>query len=680
MKYTIPLYNIRQSDQMVVGNKAALLGEFAKSRQIQIPRGFVVPVYVFDATIVASGIYASLYQRIYETNFEDRKEIERTARFAIRKIQNMRIPESMLAEIAQATRKLEYGIFAVRSSAIVEDETGLSWAGQFETVLGVSINTLEKDIKKVWASMFSYKALSYRAMHRCTHDSYGMAVIVQELIPAHVSGVGFSMHPSPGFENIHIVEAVSGMGSMLVSGKENPDSYIIEKRRHTLIDASIAIQKKENVLAGGRLISRKLSQQQGARMLLSREDVRILSRNMKSLEKRLGVPVDIEWAKYKDQIILLQARPITYKTHYTEIYTHKLVWHKQIQAFLVSEIWAASERYVKKLLGINTIADPIFVHDSNSGIDVYYHKEDIRNKPMLLLEFYKNNPALFTKAFQHYMKLVDEMRSVDFLKRSVEEIFNVLERAWPFMGVLYILLDLRDRGVMLPKWLEKKAVHARIAGEKVSHDVLSHILTEREVIFGGPVGGFYHTDFLTKREIVAGVSVSASKLRQRGKKTFAYYQDKIYTGRLARQLVKEKTFITNLNSLTGDGKLFGRCIYPGKISGFVYVSNVHTDMYSMPNGYILATKSLSPECVPFLPEGVTGIVIEEGGEFSHGAILARERKIPCIVGVKNITKILKTGDEIFVNVNSGVVEITRLKDKKHPRNSSLSSKGLTFGA
>ncbi|HEC30706.1 MAG TPA: hypothetical protein ENI66_01690 [Candidatus Yonathbacteria bacterium] len=660
MKYTIPLQTIKQKDKIAVGNKAAFLGEFAKSRQIQIPRGFVVPVYVFDATIVASGIYASLYKRIDETDFEDRKDIERTGRFAVRKIQNMRIPEFMLAEIAQAARKLEYGVFAVRSSAIVEDEAGLSWAGQFETVLGASVNTLEQDIKKVWASMFSYKALIYRATHKRTHDPYGMAVIVQELIPAHVSGVGFSTHPN--FElNIHTVEAVSGMGNMLVSGKENPDLYIIEKKKHKLIDASIVIQKKESVFIKGNLVSRKLSRLKGARMLLSQEDASVLSKNMGFLEKQLGVPVDIEWAKCGDQIILLQVRPITYKTSHTETYTHKLVWHQQVQAFLVTEIWAASERYAKKLLGINTIADPIFVHNSNSGIDIYYHKDDIRNKPMLLLEFYKNNPVLFTKTFQRYMKLVNEMKSVDFLKRPVGDIFKVLERAWPFMGVLYILLGLRDRGVYLPKLLEKKVVHARITGEKISHSILSHILMGREATFGLLDEGFYYTDFLTKREIIAGVSVSASKLQERSKKTFVYYQDKIYTGRQARQLVKEKTFTTNLKRLIDDGKLSGRRIYLGKMSGFVYVSSVHSDMYDMPNGYILVTKSLSPECVPSLPEGVTGIITEQGGEFSHGAILARERKIPCIVGIKNITKILKTGDAVSANVNSEKIEIKSMQ-------------------
>ncbi len=100
-----------------------------------------------------------------------------------------------------------------------------------------------------------------------------------------------------------------------------------------------------------------------------------------------------------------------------------------------------------------------------------------------------------------------------------------------------------------------------------------------------------------------------------------------------------------------------RRIYPGKISGRVYVSNVYTDMYNLPNGHILITKTLSPECVSFLPKDIAGIITEEGGEFSHGAILARERKISCIVGVKNITKILKTGDEISVSAQGEVLRL-----------------------
>ncbi len=642
---------------MAVGNKAALLGEFARNTQMRIPRGFVVPAYVFDATLVANDIYIAVFQRIYKTDFNDRRDIALAARFAMRKVQSMHIPKFILLEIIRAAQNLNGDMFAVRSSAVVEDKIKLSWAGQFETILGASVSTLERDIKKVWASMFSYNALSYRAIHKRIYDSYGMAVIVQELIPAQISGVGFSVHPNSDFEDVHTVEAVSGIGKLLVSGKESPDVYFIEKKWHTLIDASIKIQKKESVFVARKLISRKMSRSRGARMLLSREDAKTISRNMSFLEKQFGVPVTIEWSKYKNQINLLQVRPISQKRK-VGLYTHKIVWHKQVQAFLVTEIWAASERYTKKLLGINAVADPIFVHKLNSGVDVYYHKDDIRNKPIVLLDFYRDNPELFIKALQHYMKLVDEMKSVAFLERSSFEIFDVLERAWPFMGVLYVLLDLRARGVVLPKWLEKEVVRARIVGEKISHNIFSHILSERETAVGGPAGEFYYTDFLTKKEIITGVFVAANTLRRRSKKIFVYYQDEIYIGTRAQKLMKEKIF-AGLKSFHYDGELYGKRIYSGKISGSVYVYNVYTDMHNIPNGYILVARSLSPECVSFLPKGIAGILIEEGGEFSHGAILARERKIPCIVGIKDITKILKTGDEISVSAKGEVLELKK---------------------
>jgi len=274
-----------------------------------------------------------------------------------------------------------------------------------------------------------------------------MAVIVQELVPAQVSGVGFSVNSNSEYEDVYTVEAVLGMGNMLVSGKETPDSYVIAKKEHLLIDVSISVQKKASIFIGDKLTSKKLSRSQGSRMFLSQKDVIVLSKYMKFLEEQLRVPVDIEWAKHGNQITLLQVRSITYKMPHVEIRTHKLVWHKQVQAFLVTEIWAASEKYyAKKNLGIKATADPMFVYNPNSGTDAYYNKDDIRNKPVQLLEFYKNKPALFNKAFKQYMKLVEKMESDNFLERPLVEIFDTLERAWPFMGVLYILLDLCDRG------------------------------------------------------------------------------------------------------------------------------------------------------------------------------------------------------------------------------------------
>ncbi len=77
-------------------------------------------------------------------------------------------------------------------------------------------------------------------------------------------------------------------------------------------------------------------------------------------------------------------------------------------------------------------------------------------------------------------------------------------------------------------------LNARVVGEKISHSIFTHILSEREAAVGEPSGGFYYTDFLTKKEIVTNVSIDANTLRRRGNKTFVYYQDEIYVGTRAR--------------------------------------------------------------------------------------------------------------------------------------------------
>ncbi len=167
---------------------------------------------------------------------------------------------------------------AVRSSGLDEDGSASSFAGQFDTVLGVdSIGALEAAVRRCWSSAFSERAAAYRAFVGAAAPR--LAIVVQEMVNPRVAGVAFTRAPG-GARGELLVEAVAGLGEALVSGRAVPHRYLLP----------------------------------GARPdeLLSADDLSRLEVEARSLEQALGEPLDLEWAIAVDGTLWwLQARPIT---------------------------------------------------------------------------------------------------------------------------------------------------------------------------------------------------------------------------------------------------------------------------------------------------------------------------------------------------------------------------------
>ncbi|MEV8441980.1 PEP/pyruvate-binding domain-containing protein [Actinosynnema sp. NPDC051121] len=189
----------------------------------------------------------------------------------------------MPRDIADAIRAaLPAGPVAVRSSATAEDLPTLSFAGQHDTFLDVSGDAVLSAVKRCWASLWTARAIAYRARHGIT--DVALAVVVQEMVPADAAGVLFTANPVTGVRTETVVNAAPGLGEALVGGAVTPDEYVVtgdgEVRR-----------------SGGTLLS----------------DARI--RELAALGARIqelhGVPVDVEWAVAGGRIAVLQARPIT---------------------------------------------------------------------------------------------------------------------------------------------------------------------------------------------------------------------------------------------------------------------------------------------------------------------------------------------------------------------------------
>ncbi len=201
---------------------------------------------------------------------------------------------------------------AVRSSAIDEDGHGSSFAGQYDTYLNIrGAEEIATSIIKCWASASGARMASYRREHNLPSDSLGVAVLVQRLIPAEVSGVVFSANPISGSKDEIMINSAWGLGESVVSGKVTPDTLIVNKADFVVKDKHLGEKGLMTVLSedGTTEVSVPVSKRQA--FTLDAEQTREITQLALDLENRMGWPVDLEFAYHDSNLFLLQCRPIT---------------------------------------------------------------------------------------------------------------------------------------------------------------------------------------------------------------------------------------------------------------------------------------------------------------------------------------------------------------------------------
>lgn len=211
-------------------------------------------------------------------------------------------------EILAAYARLGAGLVAVRSSAAAEDSSEQSFAGQHETILGVlGEGPLLDAVEQCRASWDSDRARAYRANQRASSGSAGMAVVVQRLIPADVSGVLFTRDPLDPEGRQMLAEAAWGLGELVVSGRVSPDRFYIDRESFDLARQEIARKHICMTMEG----IRDVEPHQQEQACLDRTQMRQLAELGQRVEQFYGGPRDIEWAFTEGRLWLLQARPVT---------------------------------------------------------------------------------------------------------------------------------------------------------------------------------------------------------------------------------------------------------------------------------------------------------------------------------------------------------------------------------
>ena len=224
------------------------------------------------------------------------------------------LPSALQSEILAAYNQLSTDRVAVRSSATAEDLPDASFAGQQDTFLNVSgASELLEKIKLCWASLWSERAVAYRRDHGIEETQLAMAVVVQAMIDAEVSGVMFTCSPTGGDELV--IESNWGLGESVVSGEVTPDHFMVSRETGELIRETVVTKRKMIAREGVQAVPI------GQREIpsLQRGQVAELSRVGMQVDTFYNAPQDVEWALADGQFYLLQARPITTLTDAAEI-------------------------------------------------------------------------------------------------------------------------------------------------------------------------------------------------------------------------------------------------------------------------------------------------------------------------------------------------------------------------
>lgn len=293
-----------QPDRLL-GGKGSRLAELAALRY-NVPAGFVITTAVFEWVCREHKLPFDQWPSGFDpTDGNTAIQLMKATRV---KVEEAALPPFLSSVMLTALDSIGAGLIAVRSSADSEDGQHDSYAGQFDTFLNVRRDTFLQAVHGCWASLYTDRALAYgRDKRRWPR----MAIVVQKMVPADVSGVCFTRHPVTGDPDRLHIDAVWGLGESLVSGDVTPDAYEVDKRTTTVVSKTAGGQDRMAAASENGTTLIPVPPALAAREKLSAAALSEVVRTAIDLERLVGLACDIEWAIAGRSLFILQCRPIT---------------------------------------------------------------------------------------------------------------------------------------------------------------------------------------------------------------------------------------------------------------------------------------------------------------------------------------------------------------------------------
>jgi pyruvate, water dikinase len=324
---------LRAGDVPQVGGKNASLGEMTArlgEAGVRVPPGFATTAAAYRDYIAANGIEAAMRERLAALS-SGAASLPETGAALRRLFLEGSFPEPLAEAIRAAYRELgrrcgtAAPAVAVRSSATAEDLPSASFAGQQESFLNVEGETaLLETCRRCYASLFTDRAIAYRAAQGFDHMAVALSVGVQRMVRSDLAGAGviFTLDTETGFPGVVVISAAWGLGETVVQGLVEPDKFVVFK---PLLDAAGAAplierqrgtkQRKLVHASGGSartaLVETTRREREG--LVLTDAEALQLARWAVAVERHYGCPMDLEWAKDGETgaLFIVQARPET---------------------------------------------------------------------------------------------------------------------------------------------------------------------------------------------------------------------------------------------------------------------------------------------------------------------------------------------------------------------------------
>lgn len=331
-KYILWFEEIGIDDFPLVGGKNASLGEMLRelsSKGIQVPNGFAITTNAFKRFVEANRLETKVQKALEGLDTSNHSILASKGKEVRMLFLNSEFPQDLKFEILKAYSELSKNLghknphVAVRSSATAEDLEGASFAGQHETILNVygDINLL-RAIKQCFASLFTDRAISYRADKGFPQLGIALSVGVQQMVRSDLacSGVMFTIDTESGFDRVVFITSSYGLGELIVQGGVSPDQFyvhkdLIGKAKNPVIEKILGEKLHKMIYTGksAMLDEIEVPKNDRKRFTITDEEATTLAKWGVEIENHYGKPMDIEWAKdgANGRLYILQARPET---------------------------------------------------------------------------------------------------------------------------------------------------------------------------------------------------------------------------------------------------------------------------------------------------------------------------------------------------------------------------------
>lgn len=302
-----------------VGGKGASLARLARAG-LPVPNGFHITTAAYRELLVANDLDAPLRAVRARMDLTQPTAFDAASQAIGALFARAVIPAPLGDDIARAYAALEPRFalresplaVAVRSSATAEDRADLAFAGQQESFLNVRGEAaVLAAVKRCWTSLWTSRALAYRAQYHVADDALALAVVVQELVRADAAGVMFTADPVSGRRDHIVINAAWGLGDAVVSGRVTPDTFVVDKASGRVLEREIADKDVMTVCVEGGVATRATPEHWRRAAVLNDAQIVELARLGVQIERLDALPMDIEWVLAEGRWAIVQARPIT---------------------------------------------------------------------------------------------------------------------------------------------------------------------------------------------------------------------------------------------------------------------------------------------------------------------------------------------------------------------------------